>query len=180
MLSNSSTTPTYRRQPHRTLVARLGETRRFIQVITGPRQVGKTTLVRQAMADLDVPSVYASADDPGLRDRAWLDAQWGAARAVEAASAGHAVVLAIDEIQKVGTWAEIVKRLWDEDTASGADLRVVLLGSAPLLVQRGLTESLAGRFETIRLAHWSFGEMESAFGWDLETFIVHGGYPGAA
>ena len=180
MLSNSSTTPAYRRQPHRTLVARLGETRRFIQVITGPRQVGKTTLVRQAMADLDVPSVYASADDPGLRDRAWLDAQWGAARAVEAASAGHAVVLAIDEIQKVGTWAEIVKRLWDEDTASGADLRVVLLGSAPLLVQRGLTESLAGRFETIRLAHWSFGEMESAFGWDLETFIVHGGYPGAA
>ena len=180
MLSNSSTTPAYRRQPHRTLVARLGETRRFIQVITGPRQVGKTTLVRQAMADLDVPSVYASADDPGLRDRAWLDAQWGAARAVEAASAGHAVVLVIDEIQKVGTWAEIVKRLWDEDTASGADLRVVLLGSAPLLVQRGLTESLAGRFETIRLAHWSFGEMESAFGWDLETFIVHGGYPGAA
>ena len=184
MLSKSSTTPGYRRRPYGTLVAKLGETRRFIQVVTGPRQVGKTTLVRQALANLAIPSVYASADDPGLRDRAWLDAQWGAARAVahaaaEAAPAGP-VVLAIDEIQKVGSWAEIVKRLWDEDAASGADVRVVLLGSAPLLVQRGLTESLAGRFETIRLRHWSFAEMESAFGWDLETFLVHGGYPGAA
>ena len=186
MLSNSSTTPGYRRPPYGTLVARLGETRRFIQVVTGPRQVGKTTLVRQALADLAIPSVYASADDPGLRDRAWLDAQWGAARAVAAASetggpaTGGPVILAIDEIQKVGSWAEIVKRLWDEDSASGVDVRVVLLGSAPLLVQRGLTESLAGRFETIRLTHWSFAEMEAAFGWDLETFLVHGGYPGAA
>jgi predicted AAA+ superfamily ATPase len=179
MLSNSSTTPEYRRPPHGTLVARLGERRRFIQVVTGPRQVGKTTLVRQALAGLASPSVYASADDPGLRDRAWLDAQWGAARAVAAASGGTAI-LAIDEIQKVPSWAEIVKRLWDEDAASGGDVRVVLLGSAPLLVQRGLTESLAGRFETIRMTHWSFGEMESAFGWDLETFLVHGGYPGAA
>jgi hypothetical protein len=180
MLSNLSTTPGYRRPPHGTLVARLGETRRFIQVVTGPRQVGKTTLVRQALADVAIPSVYASADDPGLRDRAWLDAQWGAARAVSAAATGGTAILAVDEIQKVGSWAEIVKRLWDEDTASGVGVRVVLLGSAPLLVQRGLTESLAGRFETIRLAHWSFGEMESAFGWDLETFLVHGGYPGAA
>jgi hypothetical protein len=170
----------YRRTPHGTLVARLREPRRFIQVVTGPRQVGKTTLVRQALADLEVRSVYASADDPGLRDRAWLDAQWGAARAVAASQAGGSAILAIDEIQKVGSWAEIVKRLWDEDSASGVDVRVVLLGSAPLLVQRGLTESLAGRFETIRLAHWSFAEMESAFGWDLETFLVHGGYPGAA
>ena len=179
MLSNLSTPTGYRRSPHGTLVARLRETRRFIQVVTGPRQVGKTTLVRQALADLQIPALYASADDPGLRDRAWLDSQWGAARAVAAAGAGTAI-LAVDEIQKIGVWAEIAKRLWDEDTASGVDVRVVLLGSAPLLVQRGLTESLAGRFETIRLAHWSFAEMESAFGWDLETFLVHGGYPGAA
>ena len=180
MLSNSSSIPGYRRPPHGTLVARLQETRRFIQVVTGPRQVGKTTLVRQAVADLATPSVYASADDPGLRDRAWLDARWGAARAVAATSAGGAAILVIDEIQKIGSWAEIVKRLWDEDALSGADVRVVLLGSAPLLVQRGLTESLAGRFETIRLTHWSYVEMETAFGWDLETFLVHGGYPGAA
>jgi predicted AAA+ superfamily ATPase len=179
MLSNLSTSPGYRRTPHGTLVARLRETRRFIQVVTGPRQVGKTTLVRQALADLPIPALYASADDPGLRDRAWLDAQWGAARVIAAAGAGTAI-LAVDEIQKIGAWAEIAKRLWDEDSASGLDVRVVLLGSAPLLVQRGLTESLAGRFETIRLAHWSFAEMESAFGWDLETYLVHGGYPGAA
>ena len=180
MLSKSSPITGYKRPPHGTLVARLRETRRFIQVVSGPRQVGKTTLVRQALADLELPSVYASADDPGLRDRVWLDAQWGSARAVAAASAAHTAILAIDEIQKIGAWAEIVKRLWDEDAASGADVRVVLLGSAPLLVQRGLTESLAGRFETIRLTHWSLSEMESAFGWDLETFLEHGGYPGAA
>lgn len=180
MLSNLSSLPPYRRPAHATLAARLRERRRFIQVVSGPRQVGKTTLVRQVLADLDLPSAYASADDPGLRDRAWLDAQWGAARAIAASSDDRAAILVIDEIQKVGAWAEVVKRLWDEDARSGIDLRVVLLGSAPLLVQHGLAESLAGRFETIRLAHWSFAEMEAAFGWDLDTFLVKGGYPGAA
>jgi hypothetical protein len=151
-----------------------------MQVVSGPRQVGKTTLVRQVLADFTIPAVYASADDPGLRDRAWLDAQWSAARAAAAASPTHVAILVVDEIQKVAEWAEVVKRLWDEDARSGIDLRVVLLGSAPLHVQRGLSESLAGRFEAIRLAHWGFAEMETAFGWDLETFLVYGGYPGAA
>lgn len=159
------------------LAARLSEPRRFLQVVVGPRQVGKTTLARQVIDDLDLPSLYASADGPLIEDRAWLEAQWERAR-LEARDGP--VVLVLDEIQKVQQWSDIIKRLWDEDSASGLDLRAVLLGSAPLLIQRGLTESLAGRFETVRLPHWSLPEMEDAFGWDLDRFLYFGAYPGAA
>jgi predicted AAA+ superfamily ATPase len=156
---------------------RLLEPRRFIQVVAGPRQVGKTTLVREVVGGLERPVHWASADDPGLRDRAWLDAQWQAARLL--ARSGPAI-LVLDEIQKLPAWSETVKRLWDEDTADGRDVRVVLLGSAPLVVQRGMSDSLAGRFEVTRLAQWGLGEMGAAFGWDLETYLAFGGYPGAA
>jgi predicted AAA+ superfamily ATPase len=122
----------------------------------------------------------ASADDPGLRDRGWLAAQWQVGRRLAATEGGFGAVLAIDEVQKIGSWSETVKRLWDEDSAAGAPLQVILLGSAPLAVQRGLTESLAGRFELIRLGHWSYPEMRAAFGWDLDTFVRYGGYPGSA
>jgi predicted AAA+ superfamily ATPase len=73
-----------------------------------------------------------------------------------------------------------VKRLWDEDTRSRRRLKVILLGSAPLLIQHGLSESLAGRFETLPLPHWSLAEMRSAFGWSVDQYVFHGGYPGAA
>jgi len=139
--------------------------------------VGKTTLARQVVDELALPSHYASADGPLVEDRAWLAAQWERAR-IQARS-GPAV-LVLDEIQKVRRWSDIVKRLWDEDTAAGTDLRTVLLGSAPLLIQQGLTESLAGRFETVRLTHWSLSEMEGAFGWGLDEFLYFGAYPGAA
>lgn len=179
MLSNPSSPklPTYRRPAFDTLLARLEKHRRFIQVVAGPRQVGKTTLVQQVVSELRLPSHIASADDPGLRDRSWLDAQWEVGRLL--ARSGPAV-LVLDEIQKVRDWSEIVKRLWDEDAAAGLDLRVVILGSAPLLVREGLTESLAGRFEVIRLGHWSFGEMRQAFGWNFDQFVFFGGYPGGA
>ena len=159
------------------IVGRCREARRFLLVLSGPRQAGKTTLARQALAELGGPSLYVSADEPTLRDRQWLEAQWQEGRRL--AAPGPAV-LVLDEVQKIQGWSEVVKRLWDEDTAAGRDLRVLLLGSAPLLVQRGLTESLAGRFEQLRVSHWSLAEMRAAFGWDVDTFILHGGYPGAA
>ena len=180
MLSNPEQLPLYRRESFDTLRARLVESRRFITVIAGPRQVGKTTLIRQVAASLNTPVHLVSADDPGLRDRAWLEAQWQVGRTLARTSEHSAAVLVLDEAQKIPTWSEIVKRLWDEDTAASTDLRVVVLGSAPVLVQRGLTESLAGRFEVIRLAHWSLPEMRDAFGWDLDTYLFFGGYPGAA
>lgn len=163
-----------------TLAARLAEPRRFLQVVAGARQVGKTTVVEQVLGRLDVPSVFVSADEPTVGDTAWLAAQWDRARIV-AADAGQAgAVLALDEAQKIPRWSETVKRLWDEDTRARRRLKVVLLGSAPLLMQQGLTESLAGRFEVTHLPHWSYTEMRGAFGFSLEQYLYFGGYPGAA
>ncbi len=171
--------PPFERAQVAVLKNRLREPRRFMQVVAGPRQVGKTTLVTQALAELGVPHVFISADEPTLRDAAWLAAQWERARA-EASAYPEGTVLAIDEVQKAPHWPETVKRLWDEDTRSGLSLHVVLLGSSPLLVQQGLTESLAGRFEVLRAPHWSLAEMREAFGFDLEAYLAFGGYPGAA
>lgn len=156
------------------------EPRRFIQVLAGPRQAGKTTLAVQIIQASGLPAHYASADEPTLRDRGWIEAQWEIGR-VRAADAGRrGALLVLDEVQKVPAWSETVKRLWDEDSASGLALKVLILGSSPLLLQRGLAESLAGRFEVVRVAHWSFAEMHDAFGWHLEQFLYFGGYPGAA
>jgi len=149
-----------------------------MQIVLGPRQVGKTTLVRQVLADFGDRAIYASADGPPLAGSAWIETQWDRARRL-AAEHGSAV-LALDEVQKVTSWSETIKQHWDEDSAAGTNLQVVLLGSAPLLMQRGLTESLAGRFETIPVSHWSFVEMEAAFGWTVDQYVYFGGYPGAA
>ncbi len=164
---------------HDELLKRLREKRRFLQVLAGPRQAGKTTLARQVMQTLDLPSHYASADEPTLRDRAWIQQQWDAAR-LRAAGGKAGGLLVLDEVQKVPGWSEVVKWLWDADTHAGLPLKVVVLGSAPLLVQRGLAESLAGRFEVIPVPHWSFAEMREAFGWNLDQYIFYGAYPGSA
>jgi len=173
-------TPSYQREFAATLASRLGEPRRFLQVVAGSRQVGKTTLVQQVLADFDRPSVIVSADEPTLRDEAWVATHWERARVVAKDAGKLGAVLALDEVQKIPEWPETVKRLWDEDTRTRLPLRVILLGSAPLLVQRGLSESLAGRFEILHVPHWSFVEMAQAFGYSLEQYLYFGGYPGAA
>jgi predicted AAA+ superfamily ATPase len=170
----------YERPFLKVLTKRLDEPRTFIQIVSGPRQVGKTTLVRQALDQCASRTIYASADEPTLRDGAWLRAQWDAARLTASDSEPSETILTIDEVQKIPNWSETVKRLWDEDTASGMPLKVVLLGSSPLLIQTELTESLAGRFEQSILTHWSFSEMEKAFGASLDDYLLYGGYPGAA
>jgi uncharacterized protein len=172
--------PVFQREYAAVLAARLDEPRRFLQVVAGPRQVGKTTAVQQVLAKADRPSIFVSADEPALRDSAWLAAQWERARLMAKGAGKRGAVLALDEVQKVPAWSEAVKRLWDEDTRARTPLRVVLLGSAPLLVQRGLAESLAGRFELIHLPHWSLTEMRTAFGSSLAQYLYFGGYPGAA
>jgi len=126
-----------------------------------------------------IPTHYASADEPTLRDRTWLEQQWDIAR-LKAKEGKAGALLVLDEIQKVPDWSSLVKLLWDKDTHSGVPLKVVLLGSSPLLIQSGLTESLAGRFEVIPAPHWSFLEMREAFGWTLEQYFFYGAYPGAA
>jgi len=159
---------------------RLNEPRRFIQTLIGPRQTGKTTIARQIISKAKIPSHYASADEPVLKDRVWIEQQWERARfALPFGDGQKQGILVLDEIQKVTGWSETVKRLWDEDTAAGLQLQVVILGSSQLLMQEGLSESLAGRFETIPITHWSFTEMRDAFGWDVNRYLYFGGYPGA-
>src|SRR5712692_8658508 len=164
---------------HTELLKRLKEKRRFVQVLAGPRQVGKTSVIRQVMEAAKIPAHYASADEPTLRDRTWLEQQWDIAR-LKAAESKTGALLVLDEIQKVTDWSSAVKLLWDADTHAGVPLKVVLLGSSPLRLQSGLTESLAGRFEVIPAPHWSFTEMREAFGWTLEQYFFYGAYPGAA
>jgi predicted AAA+ superfamily ATPase len=172
--------PAYTRPQAAILARRLEEPRRFLQVIVGARQVGKTTLATQVAAGSTLPHHFASADQPTLRGPQWIEQQWEAARLLARAAGTRGALLVLDEVQKASGWSESVKRLWDADTRAGLPLRVVLLGSAPLLVQKGLTESLAGRFELLHLPHWSFSEMSEAFGWTLDRYLYHGGYPGAA
>jgi hypothetical protein len=176
---SSDATP-FRRSVAAVLARRLAEPRRFIQVVAGPRQVGKSTLVQQVIGDLETPARYASADEPLLRGDAWIAQQWDAARDAAREGDRRGAVLVLDEIQKIPGWSETVKRLWDEDTRRRLPLRVVLLGSAPLLVARGMSESLAGRFEVLHLPHWSYAEMRDAFGFGLDQYLWFGGYPGAA
>ena len=181
-----------------TLVQRLGEEPRQIIALFGPRQTGKTTILDQALRRIPFGSRYLAVDEPDSstpripfdadeatspspgrpRNTAWLVDNWESAR-LEAGRSGR-FVLAFDEIQKISDWSETVKGLWDADRASGCPLHVVILGSAPLLMQSGLSESLAGRFEYIHVRHWSFAEMSRAFDFDLPTYFYFGGYPGAA
>lgn len=171
----------FTRPMYTVLSQRLAEPRRFLQVLVGPRQTGKTTLAQQLMAGLDMPSHYASADEPALKDRVWIEQQWEVARTkTRIGDQKQTTLLVLDEIQKIPGWSDTVKYLWDVDTRGNVPLHVLVLGSSALLMQRGLSESLAGRFEVISVPHWSFAEMQQAFGWDVEQYVFYGGYPGAA
>jgi predicted AAA+ superfamily ATPase len=150
---------------------------RRLQIVIGPRQVGKTTAARQAAARSGCPCHYASADEALPPGPEWIEAQWNASLGL-AAQCDTPAWLILDEIQKVRGWSEEVKRLWDTDTTG--KVQPLLLGSSALLLQKGLSESLAGRFFLHRCSHWSWPEMRDSFGWDLETWLVFGGYPGAA
>ncbi|HQR53307.1 MAG TPA: ATP-binding protein [Burkholderiales bacterium] len=171
---------TFQRPQGATLSERLAEPRHHLQMVAGPRQVGKTTLVQQVVEAAGIVVRSASADEPTLRGPQWIEQQWQAARLAAAEADTTGAVLVLDEIQKIPNWSESVKRLWDEDARKRLPLKVVLLGSAPLLVAQGLTESLAGRFELLHLPHWSFSEMRAAFGFTLDQYLFYGGYPGAA
>lgn len=168
-------------RPHlQQVVKRIHEPRKFIQVILGPRQVGKTTLVNQLVQKYESESLVVSADAVGASNSFWLEQQWEASRIKLKQSGAKEFLLVVDEIQKISNWSETVKLLWDADTKHNVSLKVVVLGSSRLLIQQGLTESLAGRFETTFMSHWSYSEMHEAFGWNENQYVWFGGYPGAA
>jgi predicted AAA+ superfamily ATPase len=168
-------------RPHlQLLTKRMSEPRKFIQVLMGPRQVGKTTLITQLVEKLKGGYHFTSADAVAATNTAWLEQQWQAARLKMEQENGSELLLVIDEIQKIDNWSETVKLLWDADTRNKRNLKVILLGSSRLLLQKGLTESLAGRFETTYMGHWNYNEMNQAFGWDANQYVWFGGYPGSA
>lgn len=168
----------YVRSIVQTLVTRMNEPRRFIQILLGPRQTGKTTAVTQALERVGIPHLFCEVGEHG-ESSDWIRAQWYQARNMIVG--GHSsVLLVIDEVQYVSGWADAVKALWDEDARSGVDLRVVLTGSSATLMRSGMSESLAGRFELVRCTHWTFAECRDAFGFSLDDFLFFGGYPGAA
>jgi uncharacterized protein len=162
------------------LINRILEPRKFIQVLTGPRQVGKTTMASQMLKKVNIPYLFESADAVAAINTGWIEQVWETARQKMRIQSAKEIILVIDEIQKIHNWSEIVKRLWDRDSMDEIAIKVVLLGSSHLLLQKGLTESLAGRFETIYLGHWSLGEMEEAFNWNADQYAWFGGYPGGA
>lgn len=170
----------YIRKQYRTLKERVAEPRKFIHVIAGPRQVGKSTMVEQVMQDTQIPITFDVADTIAPEDTDWIRRVWETARSTMRLQKESEHLLVIDEIQKIENWSEAVKREWDADTRNKVNLKVVLLGSSRLLIRKGLTESLAGRYELIRLGHWSYQEMHDAFGVTLDEYIYFGGYPGPA
>lgn len=203
-LTHKNYMPIYERPHGATLRQRLREPVHSLNIVVGPRQVGKSTLVKAVLQDFNPYASYISAEPTGLESTSpirdslpnetyaiahsdgigrinedWLIHQWQAARR-RAANADGPFVLAIDEIQKVPRWSEIVKGLWDQDRARGLNMHVILLGSSPLLVHRGLSESLMGRFELLRMGHWAYPEMHTAFAMSLDEYIYFGGYPGPA
>lgn len=170
----------YLRKQYNTLKERIEEPRKFIQVIAGPRQVGKSTLVSQVLRQIELAYMMEVADGVDSKDTDWIRRVWESARTTMQLRKKKEFLLVIDEIQKIDNWSDAVKREWDEDTRMGLNLKVVLLGSSRLLLKKGLTESLAGRYELIRLGHWSYVEMQEAFGFTLDEYIYFGGYPGPA
>lgn len=170
----------YIRKQFYTLKERVLEPRKFMQVLAGPRQVGKSTLVNQVLAQVTIPHTIEVADTVDPKDSDWIHRVWESARTTMMLRKLDEYLLVIDEIQKIENWSEMVKREWDADSRNHVNLKVVLLGSSRLLLKKGLTESLAGRFELIRMPHWSLQEMRDAFGISPDEYIYFGGYPGPA
>lgn len=161
-------TPKHPRELVSLIKARLSEKSPRIQVILGPRQVGKTTALKSAMAGR---GIYQTADLPSSLGTQIIQEWWSDALQADAK------ILAIDEVQKIPNWSEAIKKLWGQ--GSKPKFKLVLTGSSSLLVEKGLKETLAGRFELIRVEHWNFSEARSVFKLDLKTFIEFGCYPGS-
>ena len=170
----------YKRAEYQLIKKRIEEPRKFIQVVMGARQIGKSTVVKQVLKDLGAPYQLFSADNVPTTNSAWISDCWAAVRSLKESKGWESMILVIDEIQKISNWSEVVKKEWDDDTFHDRDIKVLLLGSSRVLLEKGVSESLAGRFEEIRMSHWSYPEMRDCFGFSLDQYLFYGGYPGAA
>ena len=163
-----------------TIEARINEPRKFIQIVEGPRQVGKSTLIKQVLHSISMPWMHFAADNVPATRSAWISDCWASARNKLQMEHLPELLLVIDELQKLQNWAEVVKKEWDADTFNDVNIKVVLLGTSRVRLEKGLSESLKGRFETIKMPNWSLSEMQQAFGFSTDEYIYYGAYPGAA
>lgn len=170
----------YQRQHLNILTSRMAEPRRRMQIVMGPRQVGKSTLVGQFTEAISVPFDFFAADGVNRFDSSWIPNKWQQVRMRMDIHSEQEHILIIDEVQKIRGWSEQVKKEWDEDSRSHRNLKVILLGSSRLLLQKGLEESLEGRFETIKMGYWDWQEMHEAFGFSMDEYVYFGGFPGLA
>ena len=170
----------YKRKQLYELQSRMREPRSFIQVISGARQVGKSTLIKQFLQETSIPYISVSADNVARDNTEWISTHWESARQRIKLYNHSEFLLIIDEVHKIDNWSEVIKKEWDYDTFNDINLKVVILGSSRLLLKDGLTESLMGRYELIRMPHWSYLEMKEAFNFNLSQYIFFGGYPGSA
>ncbi|MBR0296637.1 MAG: ATP-binding protein [Paludibacteraceae bacterium] len=169
----------FKRQQASVLLSRIGEPRRFIQVVAGARQVGKSTMVKQVVNELTIPHLLTTAEEAPDKNPAWIRYVWQQARQALQLNNYPEFLLVIDEIHKLDNWSEVVKAEWDADSMRDVNIKVIILGSSRLLIKDGLDESLAGRYEIIEMEHWSYNEMREAFGMTLNQYVYYGGYPGA-
>ena len=169
----------FKRQQASILLSRISEPRRFIQVIAGARQVGKSTMVKQVVNELTIPHLLTTAEEAPDKNPAWIRYVWQQARQAMRLNNYPEFLLVIDEIHKLDNWSEVVKAEWDADSMRDVNIKVIILGSSRLLIKDGLDESLAGRYEIIEMEHWSYNEMREAFGMTIDQYIYFGGYPGA-
>jgi predicted AAA+ superfamily ATPase len=154
------------------LKKRFSEKLPLIQIVMGPRQVGKTTGVMQFQEQTNINCHYISADSMPLSNANWILEQWQTAL-----TKGDNPLLIIDEIQKADNWSEVIKNLWDKQLKTGKRVNVLLLGSSSLSLKKGVSESLAGRYELIPVVHWDFIESKKLREMELETYLNFGGYP---
>ena len=170
----------YQRRHLNILKSRMAEPRRRMQIVMGPRQVGKSTLVGQFTEGTSVPFDFFAADNVNRFDTSWIPNKWQQARMRMDIHSEQEHILIIDEVKKIKGWSEQVKKEWDEDSRNHRNLKVILLGSSRLLLQKGLEESLEGRFETIKMGYWDWQEMHDAFGFSMDEYVYFGGFPGLA
>ena len=168
----------FKRKQFDIVLERIKEPRGKIQVVIGPRQVGKSTLMDQVLEQCPIPYTLAKADNVDPNDLNWIKRVWESARGTMVVKKQAEHLLVIDEIQKILHWSDAVKEEWDWDCSNKLQLKVVLLGSSRLMIQSGLNESLAGRFELIRMGHWTFAEMREAFGFSLDQYMYFWRIPG--
>lgn len=101
----------YKRAEYQLIIDRLNEPRKFIQVLIGARQIGKSTVVKQVLKIIDQPYQFYSADNVPTTNSSWIYNCWAAARSLKANNKWNSTILVIDDIQKISNWSEVVKKV---------------------------------------------------------------------